>query len=328
MKEGIELAHDQLGRERAPGLPKIDLVYEDDRGTAATGVSATRKLLDVDKIRGMVGIANSSVALAVLPIIDSARIVLVSGGASSPKLSGASPYFFRTWPSDVFEAIRMARYAKDRLNYKRLAILYINNEYGVGLKDPFTKEFGKLGGTIAAKETFMQDATDFRAQLLNVVREKPEAIYLVGNPREMGRCLKQASELSVGLPFLGTSAMKDEEVPKIAGPAADGVLFTDASFDPTSQNPETQRFLSAFKEKYGKEPGMLAVTGYDALRALVHAIDEAGADGQAVAKYLHDMREFPGAAGAIRFDENGDVSRGVRISTIKDGRFIVKERLD
>lgn len=328
MKEGIELAFEQLARERPPTAASIGLATEDDRGAAATGVSATQKLLAADKIRGMVGIANSSVALAILPVLDAAKIVLVSGGASSPKLSGASPFFFRTWPSDVFEAIMMARYARDHLKIERLSILYINNEYGTGLREPFNKEFTRLKGKILAEEAFPQDSTDFRTQLLRAVRSKPQAIYLVGNPREIARCIKQARELSIKLPVLGTSAVRDPEVLKIAGEAATGVLFTDASFDSASENAETQRFIKAFKQKYNKEPGMLAVTGYDALRVLVQAFDAVGTDGEAVAKYLRGLKEFAGAAGTIRFDENGDVHRPVRISTITGGAFVTKERIE
>lgn len=328
MKEGIDLASEELARPGAATRVNIQLVTEDDRGTAATGVSATQKLLTVDKVRGIVGIANSSVALAILPLVDSAKVVIVSGGASSPKLSGASRFFFRTWPSDIFEAVLMARYLKERLKYERVGILYINNEYGVGLKDPFTKEFARLGGTIAVEETFPQDSTDFRTQLLRLVSAKSQALYLIGNPREMARCLKQARELSIRLPVLSTSAIKDPEVLKIAGRAADAVLFTDASFDSAGSNPETQRFVSAFKQKYNKEPGMLSVTGYDALRVLVQAFDAVGTEGEAVAKYLRELRDFPGAAGPIRFDERGDVSRPVRISEIRAGTFVVKEQLD
>lgn len=326
MKEGIDLATEEINSNRGT-KPKIEMHYEDDRGLPKDGVAAAQKLISVDKVKGLVGVANSSVALAIIPIIDANNIVFVSGGASSPKLSGASKYFFRTWPSDLAEAIAMARYAKQKLNLSRIAILYINNEYGIGLRDPFKRQFESMGGSIVSQETFAQEATDFRTQLVSIRSSNPEAAYLVGNPREMARCLKQARELGLKNQFLSVSGLVDPEVINIAGTAAEGVILTDASFDPASQNPETQKFISRYKQKYGKDPGMLAVTGYDALRVFVHAFDETGGDPTAMVASLRGLKGFPGAAGAISFDDKGDVSRPVRISTIKDGKFVTKEYL-
>jgi branched-chain amino acid transport system substrate-binding protein len=326
MKEGIDLARDQINRERGSTKPAIDLRYEDDRGLPRDGLAGAQKLIEADKVRALAGVANSSVALAIIPLVNSDRLLFVSGGASSPKLSGASKYFFRTWPSDLAEAIAMAQYAINRLSQSRIAILYINNEYGVGLRDPFKKEVEARGGSIVAEETFAQEATDFRTQLLAVERAHPQAIYLVGNPREMARCLKQASELGVKAHFLSTSAFVDNEVLRIAGSAATGVLFTDASFDPNSPYPETQRFISDFKAKYHKDPGMLAVTGYDSLQVLVYALDQGG-DAEKEVAAIRSLHAFPGAAGPINFDANGDVSRPVRISTVAGGQFVTKEYL-
>lgn len=327
MKEGIDLAAEEINSDRGASKPKIEMHYEDDRGLPNDGVTGAQKLMGVDKVKGLVGVANSSVALAIIPIIESNRVLFVSGGASSPKLSGASKYFFRTWPSDLAEAIAMARYSKRKLNVGRIAILYINNEYGVGLRDPFKQEFEALGGIIVSQQTFAQEATDFRTQLVSIRSANPEAVYLIGNPREMARCLKQARELGLKTQFLSVSGLVDPEVVNIAGAAAEGVILTDASFDPTSQNPETQRFLFRFKQKYGKDPGMLAVTGYDALRVLIHALDETGGEPTAMAASLRGLKEFPGAAGTISFDDKGDVSRPVRISTVKDRKFVTKEYL-
>lgn len=327
MKEGIDLAAEEINSQRGASKPKIEMHYEDDRGLPSDGVAGAQKLIGADKVKGLVGVANSSVALAIIPIIDTNKVVFVSGGASSPKLSGASKYFFRTWPSDLAEGIAMARYAKQKLDIARVAILYINNEYGIGLRDPFTQEFEALGGSIVSQETFAQEATDFRTQLVSIRRVNPQAVYLVGNPREMARCLKQARELGLKTQFLSVSGLVDPEVVNIAGAAAEGVILTDASFDPASQNPETQKFLSRFMQKYGKDPGMLAVTGYDALRVLIHAFDETGGDPTAMAASLRGLKGFPGAAGTISFDDKGDVSRPVRISTVKDGKFVTKEYL-
>jgi branched-chain amino acid transport system substrate-binding protein len=152
-------------------------------------------------------------------------------------------------------------------------------------------------------------------------------VYLVGNPREMGRCLRQAAEMGLNLQFLSTSAFREDELLSIAGSAAEGVLFTDASYDTDTDYPAGQAFLHAFRAKYGRDPGMLAATGYDALRVVVTAILETDGTTDAIVQYLRNLEAFPGAAGPLTFDERGDVSRPVRISVVSEGRFVTKERL-
>jgi len=325
MKEGIDLAFEYLSKSRSSQAAPIELRYEDDRGQPRDGLAAAQKLISVDHVFALIGVANSSVALAIIPVIDRQKIVFISGGASSPKLSGSSRFFFRTWPSDVVEAHIMARYAHDRLKVKDVAILYINNDYGFGLRIPFRQEFEKLGGRVVAEETFQQEATDFRTQLVSVRNARPDAVYLAGNPREMARCLKQARELGLKMQFLSISGLVEPEVIRIAGKAAEGVLLTDASFDPSSPNAETQRFISLFRQRYRKEPGMLAATGYDAMRVLIAAFDKVRSGGDLLAEEIRKIRDFPGAAGPISFDERGDVSRPVRITTVRDGQFVTKE---
>lgn len=324
MKEGIDLALDERNEKRGQGKLAVGLSYEDDRGSPRDGLSAIQKLADADQVKALLGVANSSVALAVIPVINERHILFVSGGASSPKLSGASRYFFRTWPSDLAEAVAMAHYIKDK-GTESVGLLYINNEYGVGLRDPFKSNFEQLGGKIASEQTFPQEATDFRGALLAIQKGAPQAIYLVGNPREMARCLKQAKDMGIKTAFFSTSAFRDPEVLKIAGTAADGVVFTDASFDPNSPYPETREFIRRFHSKYGRDPGMLAVTGYDSFRVMTQALDQANNDNEAAAGIIRNMRSFPGAAGPISFNSDGDVSRPVRISTVADGQFVTKE---
>ena len=326
-KYGYELALDQINNKGGVNGKKIKLVYGDDQGLPKTGVSVLQKLIGVEKIKLLTGVANSSVALAYIPIINQEKILFISSGASSPKLTGVSKYFFRTWPSDNAEALAMAKYAFNELQVKRLSILYINNDYGIGLKNPLIKLFTKLGGEIVIIDSFEQGATDFRTQLSKIVAVKQDAIYLAGNPREMGRCIKQARELGIITQFLSISTLNDPEVFGITGQKAiEGTIISDASFDPDSPNPLTQSFLKDFKGMFNKEPGILAITAYDALNVLVHAIEKVGERPEAIADFLHNLKNYNGASGSLSFTPGGDVNRPIRISKAENGSFIPIER--
>lgn len=326
-KDGYDLAMEQINARGGVNGRKVELTYGDDTGLPREGVSLLRKFIDVDKIDALTGVANSSVALAFLPIIEKEKLLFISSGASSPELTGASKYFFRTWPSDIAEALAMARYASEKLNLRAVSCLYINNDYGIGLVEPFSKRFSDLGGRILAKELFEQNATDLRAQLTKIKDQNPEAIYLAGNPREMARAITQARELGIKTRFLSISTLNDSEVLRtVKAEDIEGTVITDASFDPSSDWPEAKQFLQSFKSKFNKEPGILANTAYDALMILAQAIGKAGTDAHALADYLHSMKEYKGVAGTINFTSGGDVNRPIRISVAKNGNLEVIER--
>jgi branched-chain amino acid transport system substrate-binding protein len=256
-----------------------------------------------------------------IPIIDREKIVFVSSGASSPKLSGVSKYFFRTWPSDIAEALAMAKFAFENLSFRKAGILYINNEYGIGLKEPFANRFEDLGGKVIVAESFEQNATDFKAQIIKIKNLKTDFVYLAGNPREMARSIKQMRELGLRQQILGISTLNEKEVLEIAGKAIEGVMFTDVSYDPNSPTEETQKFIKDFETMFNRKPGILAITAYDALVVLKDAIEKNGLAPEKIANHLRNLNDFQGASGKISFDENGDVKRNVRIAIVKEGRF-------
>ena len=328
MKEGIELAKDVLMQSRSKSALPIELFYGDDRGQGEDGIVALKSLIATYHVGALTGVVNSSVALALAPLLDEHKLVLVSGGASSPQLSGYSRFFFRTCPSDLEQARTMARFARGSLGLSRIAILYPNNAYGLGLREPFREAFVMLGGTIAAEDTFLSGATDFASQFAAIKQSKPDAVYLIGDPKEIGRCVQHARHLGLHWRFLSVSSFTEPEVLSIAGTDADGVISTDTRFDPDSPYPATRRFVELFKLQHsGRVPGALAATGFDALTVLVTALDEAKGEMSRVPdllKAIHglDGRDFEGAAGPIRFDENGDVRRPVRLTEVRNGVLV------
>lgn len=321
-KDGYDLALSHINARGGINGKKIVLIYEDDKGLPKDGVAALQKLISIDKIKLLTGIANSSVALAYIPIINEQKILFISSGASSPKLTGVSKYFFRTWPSDIAEALAMAKYAHDALKFNNIAILYINNDYGIGLSEPFKSTFESLGGKIVSSENFEQGSTDFRTQLTKIKASNPEAIYLAGNPVEMGRSIKQMRELGIKKQVLSISTLNDKEVFSIAGAEAlEGIIITDASFDPKSEEPAAKKFMQDFRTMFNHEPGILANTAYDALMILTQAIEKTGTNPDEISDYLHAMKDYAGISGRISFSQGGDVNRPIRIAGAKGGKF-------
>ena len=308
----------QVGEDPASAL------YLKSQQTAAEAVSAVRKLIDVDKVVAIIGDNVSGPTVALVPITDAAKIPVVSPSASSPKLSGMSKYFFRVYPSDTAEGGFVAEVAATQLGLRRVAVLYVNNDFGVGLRDVFSKAFIAKGGQVISAQGYNENQTDFRPYLTRLKGTSPDGIYLAGYYKDGGAILRQAKELGVNARFLGSTTHEDPQLLEIAKDAADGLLYPySTGYDEKSTERAVVDFRTSFKSKYGKEPGLVAALGYDCARLLVDAIEARGPSSEAIRDFLSNAKGYPGAAGEITFDQNGDVHKPILLKTVQAGKFVI-----
>jgi len=318
-KNGLELALSKLDPKIKD---RIQLVVEDSKCDAKTGVDVANKLVNVDKVKYITGEICSSVVLATLPITESNKILMMSPGASSPAITGAGKYFFRTWPSDNYEGGVLADFAKNKLNLSKIAIFSINNDYGVGLRDVFKDKFESIGGQIVAMESFDPSDKDFKTQLAKIKAANPEAIYLDSNPEQMPLVLKQIREMKLVQKLLanGPSTDGNTAIAKAGKNLADGVLYA----SPAWKNPDS--FLSDYKAMFNKEPGIAADTSYDAFNLLIKAVEKCGNDTGCARDELAKTKDYKGAAGNTTFDSKGDViGKNFMLKVVKGELFVPYE---
>ena len=218
-KNGIDLAVEKVNNAGGINGRKLKILYEDTQGTPKNGVAAIQKLITIEKVPAVIDDSMSTQTLAMSPIAEKSKVVLLATGATAPKISEAGDYIFRIWNSDDLEGKVSAKFVYDDLKLYNAAILYINNDYGNGLESVFKKAFEKLGGRIISSESFGQGDTDFRTQLTKIKNGKPEAIYVVGYPKEIALLLKQATELKINSKVIGTVTIEDPNIIKLANKA-------------------------------------------------------------------------------------------------------------
>lgn len=319
---GIDLAVEEANRRSEKY--KFQVVYEDSKGKAAEAVAAVRKLVNVDKAVAIIGDNISGPTIAMVPVADAAKVPIISPSASSPKLSGMSRFFFRVYPSDVTEAGFMAEVSALKLGLKRVAILYVNNDFGLGLRNVFTRDFESRGGDILSAQGYNEDQTDFRPYLARVGGQSPDGVYLAGYFKDGGAILKQARELGIKARFLGSTTHEDPQLLEIARDAADGLVYPySTGYDEKSTDRVVVAFKAAFRSKYGRDPGLVAALGYDCARLVSDAVEARGASSSsALRDFLANVKGYDGATGPITFDENGDVHKPVLLKTVKAGKFV------
>jgi len=309
--KGASLAINEYNKSSAE--TKFVWKIEDSAGTPLQGVSAARKLIDIDKARGIVGGVTSSVTHALIPIITEAQIPLISPSASDPALSGASKYFARVWPSDLFEVEELSAFAVSS-NFDKIAAVYINDDYGNGMVSAFEKS-GSTEKLI--KIPYEETTSDFRATISRISDEGFSAILLVAFPDKAQIFLNQMMEGKLDIPILATATIEDPSVLKSKVPSS-SLVFSSPRAAESSETREV--FTQLYIESYGEEPGVLADTGYDCAKLLLDNYKED--DGLGSIKAIKSLERYPGASGRMTFKEDGDVIKEYGLRTIADGKFV------
>ena len=319
-KNALEMGLNEINSGNLLNGKKISLIYEDDQLDPKTGVTAFKKLTEVDRVPCVIGPLTSSVALAIAPLANEKRVVLLSPSASSPALTTAGDYIFRNVASDEFETRVMAQYANESLNLRRIGLMHVNNDFGVGYKQFFSRFFAERGGEVVVSEAYEQGATDFRTQLLKLKTARVDAIYLIGY-KEMGNVLRQAKELGINTQFLSYSAIEDPDIINLAGDAVEGLVYTRQSFDPDDPEDVTRKFSSSYRDLYKRDPDPYAALAYDSIMILAKAIVEGGDTSEGIKTAIYEIKGFPGVTGTTTFDNNGDVTKSISIKKIQGGKF-------
>ena len=310
-----ELANDNEDKQFVP-------IFEDSKAEPTAGVSAATKLINADRVNAIVGDIVSSVTLAVAPICENKEIVLIAPTSSAPAITEAGEFIYRVWPSDLAEGKAAGEYAK-RNGYNTVSILHLNNDYGNSIVQIFKENYVSDSTKIELSLSYDKDQSDFKS-ILSQVASGSELIYIAGYYNDIARILIQAKQLGIKSQFMGVTAIEDDEFIKIAGSAANGIIYPLASgYSPDSNESLAKEFTSKFEEKFGYTPGWVEAHCFDAYNIIIEAYRDCNnCTGQTLQEYIEKKKEFTGVTGIIKFDKNGDVMRPVIFKTVQDGEFV------
>jgi branched-chain amino acid transport system substrate-binding protein len=322
--DGVKLANkiypEVLGK-------KVELVVVDNKSDKAEAASAAARLIDKDKVSAIIGSWGSGYAIAAGNIVKEKKVPAVGASCTNPLVTQGNDYYFRVCFIDPFQGTVMARYAFNKLGAKKAAIIQeVSNDYAVGLASFFKQEFVKLTGdpnSVVEVSNYQTGDNDFSAQLTNVKAKNPDVIFAPGNFTESALVIKQARKLGIQTPFIGGDTWETDEFLKVGGAEVEGAVFS-TFFDPSvAMTPETTKFLDEYKKANpDKQPAAVTALGYDAYNLILDAIKRANStDPVKIREALAVTKDFPGAAGPITLDANGDAVKDAVIKTVKNGKF-------
>ncbi len=310
-KEGLDFAVKEINSQGGILNKKIQLHYEDSQLDNKKAVSIMNKFIYIDNYDIVIVADGSGPTTAVVPMADQTGTLVVATLASTPQLSTMGDYVFRTVPSDTYQGFKIAEFAE---MYDTAAVLYVNDAYGVGIKDVFEKEYS---GDIVSLEAVSNGETDFKTQLLKIKEKNPKLIVLAVR-KELPNVLTQMDTLGIDSVLIGTETTKDDELIKIAGNSAEGMysLFFAEPVDYIN-------YRANFKVEYGEEPKAYSDYSYDAIYILSEAIKKVGSfDTEKIKDQLYSVK-IKGATGIVEFDSNGDViNKPFTFYKVVDGSFV------
>ena len=304
-ENGVHLAIDEATAKKIKiggKTIKFEMMSEDDQADPKMGPTIAQKFVDA-KVAGVVGHLNSGVSIPASAVYNQAGLPMISGSATNPKLTEQGfPVVFRTVGRDDQQGPAVAAYVANELKAKKVAIADDATAYGEGLANEVEKTLKAAGVQIVTREKTNDKATDFKAILTKIKGKNPDVIFYGGMDATGGPMLKQARELGIKAVFAYGDGACTAEMSKLAGPASEGMICSQAGI-PTQM--ASKSFQDAFKAKYG-EVKQYAPFFYDATNVMIAAMQKA--DSTDPAKYLPELKKisFEGATGMIQFDEKGD----------------------
>ncbi|MBI4171045.1 MAG: penicillin-binding protein activator [Candidatus Aenigmarchaeota archaeon] len=323
VREGIDIAVDDVNAEGGINGRPLKVIYEDDQCDSKTAVTAFEKLTSVEKVKIIIGPTCSSNVLAVAPSANEKKVIILTTVASTPKVTQAGDYVFRNTPSGEAYSNYIAEFAYYNLSALTASALYLNLDNGVDFKDAFIKRFEGLGGSVLGAEAYEPTTTDFRSQLAKIKGQNPDVIFIAGQINH-GIAIKQARELGLTQRIIGPTTIESPDLIAQAGTAAEGVIYSAPKFD--LNDSVVKSFGEKYKSKYNKTLGFRTAISYDAVMIVASLLIKCGEDVECTKRGLYETQNYSGVSGITSFDKNGDVDKPLMIKTVRNGKFVPYER--
>ena len=325
-QKAISLGVDWINAAGGVNGRPIAVIYGDSKSDPKEAAALAQKYTADSRLVAEIGDFSSTACMAAQPIYDRAGMVQLSPTASHPDFAPGSVWSFGIIGTQAGEGPFMARYAVQLLGKKRLAILNINNDWGIATRDYFVKAAKEMGAEILGVETYFETEKDFTAVLTKLRGLKPELLYVPSFYNEMALMSKQREKLGwTDVAMMGPGSLFSPKLLEIGGSAVEG-LYTSAVFFPGDPRPDVQKFVKGFEAKYQSTPNMFAAVAFDSINLLADTIRKVGTDRKAIRDELAKTKDWPGITGKITFTERRDVYKDYRHLVVKNGRFALFEK--
>jgi branched-chain amino acid transport system substrate-binding protein len=320
-RKGILIAVDELNARGGILGRRVEYLVEDIQSKSGEPATAVKKLIARDKVVAILGGNPSSNSLEAAPICQNAHVPMMAISSTNPAVTEKGDYIFRICFIDPFQGAVLAKFARDSLHAKSVALLTsASSSYSVGLSNVLRERFTAMGGEIVAEQKYSEGDKDFKAQLTSIRARRPDVIAATGYYTEAALICIQARALGLNIPIIGGDGWEAPQLVELGGKAVEGTYYS-THYSPSNQAAEVQAFVKKYKARWDNEtPEAVSALGYDAMLLIADAMTRAGTtEGPKLRDAIAATRDFPGVTGRTTIDAHRNSSKPAVILTVKNG---------
>ena len=314
----------------------LKIVIEDDKTDSNAAVTAANKLIDQDKAVALIAATGSASTLAVKPITAQKGLPQIAMAAAND-ITDKPPvdWIWRTPQKDSLAVQRALDYIANTLKVKKIGVLYDENAFGSSGNAEIAKQAPGLGLQVVAAESYKTNDTDMTAQLTKIKGASPDVLVVWGTNPGPALAAKNMKQLGMTIPYVGSHGIANQTFIKLAGDAAEGVVFpagrllVPSSITDPNQKAVTDKFIADYKAKYNAAPNPFAGYAFEAVTLLADAIKRAGStDAAAIQAALDSTTGFAGPDGIYTYtktDHDGLKASDMIMVKIQGGTWVLAE---
>jgi branched-chain amino acid transport system substrate-binding protein len=325
---GTELALNEANAAGGINGRKIEAEYQDNACNPADGVKSVTQMLSSGRYVAMLDGGCSSVALAIMPLVERAGVPYVVANPSASAISersgaGGNRWTFKVNPSDATMLESLVDWLKKQGVADNIAVLAEDTDFGRGGAKALSDILAKSGKHLARTDYFQKGTADFTTVLASIKASNPSQLAIFAIGADTGNLLNQYAD--VGGPPL-TGRIQLEQIPHeiAASPVFKG-LSTVQPWDMAVDTPENKTFIAAFRKLASADPTVNAWDSYEATRVLLAAIAAAGPNPTpaAVRDALEKVKVPAMFGGTLDFDANHLAHMNAVVLTLQGGKTVV-----
>jgi branched-chain amino acid transport system substrate-binding protein len=319
-KASFDLAIEQAA---AAGGPAIKYVFEDSQSDPRQSVAIAQKFVNDPAIIMEIGDFSSPASMAASPIYQRGRLVQFGMTNSHPDFTKGGDFMWSSSISQAEEQPNLAEYAINGLGLRKLAVLYLNTDWGGTSVKLFAAAAQQKGAEVSATEGFLAGERDFRSTLERIRIADPTGLIVISYYADAAVIVRQVRELGLKQPIVAVSSVYSPKLLELGGDAVNGV-YTLANFFPSDPRPEVQAFVRTFRAKYDRDPDGFNATAYDTMNLFAALVKQFGATREGIHEGLTKIKDMPSIIyGKITFDPATRRVSGAQYKRliVADGKF-------
>jgi branched-chain amino acid transport system substrate-binding protein len=339
VKPGANAAKLAIDQANAKGDLPVEIKFapkDNKEALPTTAPKLAQDLINDKKVVAVVGPAFSGETSAVQPLFAAAGIVHITQSATRDDLTaGGFKTFFRGVASNFDEAAAATKILK-KLGCVKAAVIDDKSAFGQDLGGTAAGKFPAAGVTVVDRES-IAPATDYTSLVDTLITKKPDIVFYGGYEPQASILLKQMREKGVTALFMGGDGIKDVKFGPDAGQGnANGTIAVAPAQDPNAatSDPDSVKFVSDYKAKYGVAPDIYAPEGWDIAHIFINAIAACGKTGAAavtracVLKNVTDLSGFKGLTKTFGWTTDAKALHEVtdkfmNVYQIQNGQFVL-----